>query len=103
LIEKFEKATGFKIQPHIEEIEIAGPETYAHYTGAYQGLIYGYDTDSWDAILPRMMMVENDELIKGLKLTSGWGSQTLGYSSSLLCGYVMAMMALASLQKKEMI
>jgi prolycopene isomerase len=101
LIDNFETATGVKIRDHIEEIEIATPITYANYTNAYQGVIYGYETSPWDGIMPRMMMMREDELIKGLKFVGGWGLRSLGFSSSLLSGQIMGMLTFAELMKKE--
>lgn len=101
LIEDFEKATGCRIRDHIEEIDIAAPPTYARYTGAYQGVIYGYETDSWDSILPRMMMMKEDVHIKGLRFTSGWGLRTIGYSSALLCGQTEAFLTLLDMEQEK--
>ena len=92
LIEDFEKATGVSVRDHIEEIEIAAAPTYARYTGAPGGIIYGYETDSWDATLPRTMMMDEDEIIKGLKFASGYGSRTLGFSSALIDGQTKALL-----------
>ena len=52
-ISAFERATGVHIREHIEEIEVGTPLTYAHYTGAPKGSIYGYYTAGWDNMLPR--------------------------------------------------
>jgi prolycopene isomerase len=43
LINQFELITGAMIRSHIEEIEIATPSTYAHYSGEPGGAICGYD------------------------------------------------------------
>ena len=48
MINYFEDSTGIKIRDAIEEIEVATPITFANYTGAYNGSIYGYEPDSWD-------------------------------------------------------
>ena len=37
---------GVKIADAIEEVEVASPETFARYTGAYDGGIYGYEPDA---------------------------------------------------------
>jgi prolycopene isomerase len=101
LIDSFETATGINIRDHIEEIEIAAPVTYAHYTDAYQGVIYGYETTPWDGIIPRMSMIREDELIKGLKFAGGYALRSLGFSSALLSGQIMGMLTLAGLKKEE--
>ncbi|NLA76892.1 MAG: NAD(P)/FAD-dependent oxidoreductase, partial [Clostridiales bacterium] len=53
MIASYEAKTGVKIREHIEEIEIAAPMTYARYTDAPQGTIYGYLAEDWDGIVPR--------------------------------------------------
>ena len=52
MIRQFEEATGASIKNHIEEIEIATPETFARYTGAHDGIVYGYEPEAWDGIVP---------------------------------------------------
>ena len=94
VIEDFEKATGISIREHIEEIEIAAPPTYARYANAYQGLIYGFETCEWDGILPRVLMMGEEELIKGLRIASAYGARSDGYSSAMLNGRTMALYAL---------
>jgi len=94
VIEDFEKATDISIREHIEEIEIASPLTYAHYANAYQGLIYGYETCEWDGVIPRVLMMEEESLIKGLRIASAYGTRADGYSSAMLNGRTMALYAL---------
>ena len=93
LIEEFEAATGSRIRDNIEEIEVAAPATFARYAAAPQGIIYGYETDSWDSALPRMMMLDEDELIEGLRFAGGYGAQTIGYNSALCNGRAMGRLA----------
>ena len=64
ILDNFEQATGIRVRDCIEEFEVATPLTFARYTGAYGGSIYGYEPDSWDSALPRMMMMEQDIYIK---------------------------------------
>jgi len=58
LIRQFEQATGTDIRSHIEEIEIATPQTFARYTGAYDGIVYGYEPEPWDSVVPRALLDE---------------------------------------------
>jgi prolycopene isomerase len=102
VIEGFENATGISLREHIEEIEIAAPPTYAHYANAYQGLIYGFETCEWDGVVPRVLMMEEDQLIKGLRIASAYGSRADGYSSAMLNGRTMALYALEEMvQNRE--
>jgi prolycopene isomerase len=99
LIEHFEEATGANIIDHIEEIEISTPETYARYTGTYKGIIYGYEPESWDSLVPRLMSMGEDQYIEGLQFAGGFGRRCHGYSSSLSDGYTSALLTLQEIKK----
>ncbi len=100
LINNFEKATGAPIKDHIEEIEVATPQTISRFTGAYNGVVYGYEPDSWDSIVPRLAMMNDDKHIDGLEFCGGHGKRAHGYSSSLKDGQTAALLTLQDLQKK---
>lgn len=99
LIIQFEEATGAPIRDHIEEMEIATPETYARYTGTYNGVIYGYEPESWDSLVPRLMSMGKDQYIKGLRFAGGFGRRGHGYSSSLNDGFTAALLTLQNIKK----
>jgi prolycopene isomerase len=99
LIDHFEEATGAPIKDHIEEIEVATPETYVRYTGTYKGIIYGYEPESWDSLVPRLMSMGKDQYIKGLRFCGGFGRRAHGYSSSLSDGYTVALLTLQDIKK----
>ena len=99
-IEYFERALGIKISDSIEEIEVATPQTFARYTGNYKGEILGYVPESWDSILPRMMMMEEDNSIKGLRFCGKSGFRLGGYASSLLSGESIAHLTFNDVQEK---
>ncbi|MFX0070392.1 MAG: phytoene desaturase family protein [Candidatus Hermodarchaeota archaeon] len=100
LIKDFEKATGAPIKEHIEEIEVASPETYAHYTGTYNGIIYGYEPEPWDSLIPRLSSMGQDVHIQGLEFAGGFNRRCHGYSSSLKDGETSALLTLAKLTQK---
>jgi phytoene dehydrogenase-like protein len=100
LIAQFERATGSSIKPHIEEIEIATPETFARYTRTYNGIVYGYEPESWDSLVPRLMMMGQDQYIKGLEFAGGFGRRVHGYSSAMSDGYTSALLTLQNLMQK---
>lgn len=91
MIDTFEKATGIKIRDNIEEIEIASPETFARFTGAPQGTIYGYLAQEWDGTLQRKMMEGRKDGIENLYFAGGYGERLLGFSSALASGRDCAM------------
>lgn len=99
LIAHFELATGAKIREHIEEIEIATPITCARYTRSYNGIVYGYELESWDSVLTRFMSMFNDIYIEGLEFCGGFWRRGHGYSSTLVSGNLAAAMTLAKLNK----
>jgi prolycopene isomerase len=99
LINQFEKATHTQIKKHIEEIEIATPMTFARYTRTYNGIIYGYELESWDSLLPRFMMMNDDNYIEGLEFCGGFWRRGPGYSSTLASGSLAALLTLAKLMK----
>ena len=100
LINTFEKATGAPIKEHIEEIEVATPQTISRFTKAYNGVVYGYEPDSWDSIVPRLAMMNDDKHIEGLEFCGGHGKRAHGYSSSLKDGQTAALLTLQDLQKR---
>lgn len=100
LIDHFEEATGAPVKDHIEEIEIATPETYARYTGTYKGIIYGYEPESWDSLVPRLMSMGKDQYIIGLRFAGGFGRRAHGYSSSMSDGYTVALLTLQDIKKE---
>ena len=100
MIDNFEKAAGVKIRDAIEEIEIATPMTYARYTDAPQGVIYGYDACQDDGVVARTIMLEADEKIPGLRFAGGYGTQHDGYSSSFTSGHNAALATLKDMKKE---
>jgi len=101
LITDFEKATGTSIREHIEEIEVATPVTFARYTGVRGGAIYGYEPDTWDSLIPRMMAMNDEKHIEGLEFAGGYAFRCHGYSSSFLSGQVAGLLTVASLEQEK--
>jgi prolycopene isomerase len=92
LISDLEEALDAPISEHIEEIEIATPQTFARYTGAFGGGIYGYEPEPWDSIMPRLMTFR-ERFIEGLDFGCGYAFRCHGYSSSFLSGQTSALVA----------
>ena len=101
MIERFERATGTKISPYIEELAIATPETYARYCGQPQGVVYGYEPQYYDGLMNRIQMVEEDHVVPGLRMGGGWGERLLGYPSSYKSGVNEANRTLRDMAKEE--
>ena len=86
LIDQFERATGTRIRDHIEEIEIATPQTFARYTGAHDGIVYGYEPEPWDSIVPRALAADSETYFDNLQFCGGFSFRCHGYGSSILSG-----------------
>lgn len=86
MLERFEKAVGVSLQEHIEEIAVATPQTYARYCGHPQGVIYAYESLPRDGLLNRIMMIEEDRFVPGLRIGGGYGERLLGFPSSYKSG-----------------
>ena len=97
LIRQFEGATGADIRGHIEEIEVATPQTFARYTGAYDGIVYGYEPEPWDSLVPRALSAKRERYIAGLSFCGGFGQRCHGYGSSILSGKAAAKTAVDEL------
>ncbi len=97
-IEMFEKSTNIPIRDHIEEIEIATPQTFSRYTGAYRGTTYGYELETWDSIIPRLISMEAEQYIQGIRFTGGSASLGPGYNSTLSGGRAAAVQTLKDME-----
>ena len=85
-IEDYEKTTGISITPHIEEIEVATPVTFARYLGTPEGTIYGYKLSDWDNLLSRISGEKDEYTIKNLSFCGGHAFRGDGYSSAYVTG-----------------
>ena len=75
-IETFEKATNTNIHDYIEEIEVGTPLTYAHYTDAPDGTIYGYLTENGEvsgAILASGTTIKTKHIVSNAMPVSVYG------------------------------
>lgn len=103
VIDEFEKALGIKIRDSIEEIEAATPVTFAHYTGAFNGSVYGYEPIPWDSILPRLMCLNDEKYIEGLEFAGGFAVRCHGYSSSLQSGELAGLLSYKNFKEAKAI
>ena len=100
MIDNFEKATGVKIKDYIEEIEIATPMTYARYTDAPAGTIYGYEASKDDGIVKRIVFDLLGKGIPGLYFAGGYTVRHMGYSPSYTTGDKAAKAAILAMEKE---
>lgn len=100
LIDQFENVTGIKLRDHIEEFEVATPQTFARYTRTYNGGVYGYEPDTWDGLVPRLMMMDDDKVIKGLEFAGAYEALCHGCRASWLSGEIAGLRTKDNLKKE---
>jgi len=86
LIDRAAAALKVPIREHIEEIEVAAPQTFARYIGAYMGNVYGYDHRVFDSVVIKAMSQKKEKFIEGLSIVGNAGLLVAGFPSSLLSG-----------------
>ena len=101
ILELYERATKTSIIPYIEEIAVATPWTFCRYAAVPEGGVYGYEAAGWDNCMARMMSLDRDFTIPGLKFTGAAGPRGDGFSESLLTGNIVGKMVLGEMMAKE--
>lgn len=86
IIKYCEDVLGITIMPYIEEIEIAGPPTFARYLNTPNGTAYGYQVDLADSFVQRGLAEKDDIFFKGLHIVGAASKRGDGYSSAYLSG-----------------
>ncbi|HIS68303.1 MAG TPA: NAD(P)/FAD-dependent oxidoreductase [Candidatus Gallacutalibacter stercoravium] len=86
LLKTYEEKMGLIIRPHIEEIVIAAPPTFARYLNTPNGTPYGYQIKPWDTIIARTMCSKNERFIDGLSFIGAHAERSDGYSSTYANG-----------------
>lgn len=86
IIDYYENATGIRIKPFIEEIEVATPVTYARYLGTPNGTPYGYQSSNWDGIVVRTMQKYREKSIKHLYFVGAHTDGSVGYNQTYKSG-----------------
>lgn len=100
MISRFEHDTGAKIRDSIEEISVATPMTYARYCGHPQGVIYGYESQYWDGLMPRLQMMAEDHRVRGLRFGSGYAMRLSGYSSAYFAGDISGRQTVGDIKRE---
>lgn len=86
MIEACERRLGLEIQPHIEEIVISTPATFARYLNTPNGTPYGYEISLWDSMIARTMSRGTEQFFEGMEFAGAHGERTDGYSSAYANG-----------------
>jgi prolycopene isomerase len=98
-IDDVKNRLGIDITPYIEEVEVATPMTFARYLGTPDGTPYGYELSDWDGMMARMMEMDKDFPIKGLRHIGAASFRGDGYSSTWLNGDLCAALACRDLEE----
>lgn len=99
-IEDYEKTLHVSVMPHIEEIVIATPVTFARYLGTPEGAIYGYASETWDNIVGRIALEPMDFTIKNLKFCGGHHTRGDGFPSGYITGDKAGQATVKELEKE---
>ena len=100
MIDRFEQDTGAKIRDAIEEISVATPMTYARYCGHPEGGIYGYESQYWDGLTPRLLMMAEDHKTRGLRFAGGFSMRLSGYSSAYFSGDITGRQTVGDIKRE---
>ncbi len=100
MIERFEQDTGCNIRDSIEEISVATPMTYARYCGHPEGGIYGYESQYWDGLMPRLLMMAEDHKTRGLRFAGGFSMRLSGYSSAYFSGDITGRQTVGDIKRE---
>jgi prolycopene isomerase len=100
-IEMESKRLGVDLKKHIKEIVIEAPCTIAHYTGAWNGSIYGYRHTMDDHIVARLQMGEKENYIWGLAFAGAHAISGDGMSPQVTNGRKAAKTILEFMKEKE--
>ncbi len=86
MIDIYERKLGIDIKPYIEEISVAAPPTFARYLNTPSGTPYGYQIQSWDTMMARILNSKNESYIQGLHFAGAFSERCGGYSPTYTVG-----------------
>ena len=101
LIEYMNEYLGFDLRDHVLECVIETPMTVAHYTGAWNGCIYGYAHTMDDHIVARLQTAEEEKFIEGLEFSGAHQISGDGMGPAVTNGRKAAKNVLDDIKKKE--
>lgn len=99
LIDQASSILNIPFKKHIEEIEIATPQTFSRYIGSFMGNIYGYDHRVFDSVVIKALMKKKEQFIKGLYFVGNAGILVPAFPSSILSGRLAAAEQVAEMNK----
>ncbi len=100
-IKDYEKVMNVSVMPHIEEIVIATPVTFARYLATPDGCIYGYASEKWDNVVARTVLQDNEYTIPNLHFCGGHHIRGDGYPSGYITGAMAGEKVIKELREGE--
>ena len=101
LIEYMNEYLGFDLRDHVLECVIETPMTVAHYTGMWNGCIYGYSHSMDDHIVARLQTTEEEKFIEDLEFSGAHQISGDGMGPAVTNGRKAAKNVLDDIKKKE--
>lgn len=101
VIEDMSAYFGVNLLDHVLEIVIETPMTVAHYTGAWNGCIYGYAHTMEDHIIARLQTADSEHFIDGLEFAGAHAISGDGMGPQVTNGRKAAKNILDDIAAKE--
>lgn len=100
-IKDYEQVMGVSVIPHVEEIVIATPVTFARYLGTPDGCIYGYASQAWDNVVARTVLKDIEYNIPNLHFCGGHHIRGDGYPSGYITGAMAGEAVIKELKEEK--
>ncbi|MEA4966469.1 MAG: NAD(P)/FAD-dependent oxidoreductase [Oscillospiraceae bacterium] len=100
MIEEMSRYYGVDLLCHVLELVIETPMTVAHYTGAWNGCVYGYAHCQDDNIVARLQMDHEENFIQGLEFSGAHCISGNGMSPQVTNGRKAAKSVLEAMAKE---
>ncbi|MBQ7600195.1 MAG: NAD(P)/FAD-dependent oxidoreductase [Clostridia bacterium] len=101
LIDYMSAYYGLNLRDHILEIVIETPVTVSHYTGMWNGCIYGYSHSMKDHIVARLQTADKEKFIEGLEFAGAHQISGNGMGPAVTNGRKAAKNVLDDMKRKE--
>ena len=101
MIDDMSKYYGVNLLDHVLEIVIETPMTVAHYTGMWNGCIYGYAHTMQDHMVARLQTAEEEKFFDGLEFAGAHQIAGDGMGPAVTNGRKAAKNVLEDMKKKE--
>ena len=101
VIDDMSEYFGVNLLDHVLEAVIETPMTIAHYTGAWNGCIYGYAHTMEDHIIARLQTAEAEKFIDGLEFSGAHAISGDGMGPAVTNGRKAAKNVLDDIARKE--